>query len=95
MSSEDWDGFSQAMRARSQEKRAGNRSNSQRILAERGINFASHNTGDHLIVSMHGKTWDFWPGTGKWTLRGSNRYLRGVFPLIKAIEGAAPKESTK
>ena len=73
---------------RSQQKRAGNRASSQELLAGEGIDFTSNNGGAHLVIVDHGNTFDFWPGTGKWTRRGTNRYSRGVFPLIKTIKNA-------
>lgn len=76
---------------RSAAKRAENRTASQRILAEEGIDFTSNNEGVHLVIVDHGNTWDFWPGTGKWSRRLSGRYARGVYPLIKAIKAARPE----
>jgi len=33
---------------------------------------------------------DFWPGTGKYTQRGTNKQGRGVFNLFKLIGVKAP-----
>jgi hypothetical protein len=68
----------------SAERRAGNRDSSAAVLAERGITFESKNSGVHLIVTHGEKVADFWPGTGKYIVRGG-RQGRGVFNLLKAI----------
>ena len=68
----------------SAERRAGNRDSSAALLAERGIAFESKNSGVHLIVTHGEKVADFWPGTGKFIVRGG-RDGRGVFNLLKAI----------
>ena len=81
----DWQAFGSAMKEASQERRAGNRENSAAILRERGIAFEEKNDGAHLIVRHGGKVADFWPGTGKWRIRGVEAYKRGVFPLIAAL----------
>ena len=67
-------------------KTAHNRKSSAEILTERGIAFESKNDGAHLIVNAHGATFDFWPGTGKYSRRGPYGYQRGVFNLLKDIE---------
>lgn len=69
----------------SQAKRAGNRENSADILAQRGISFTTNNAGAHLIVTHNHKTADFWPGTGKYQVRGTGQYKRGVFNLLKDL----------
>lgn len=69
----------------SQAKRAGNRENSAKILESRNVPFLSMNSGAHLIVSYNGKTADFWPGTGKYQVRGTGKYKRGVFNLLKDL----------
>ena len=68
-----------AMRKAGQEKRARNRESSARLLEARGIRFESKNHGAHLVVE--GRI-DFWPGTGKWIERGSNKKGRGVKGVI-------------
>ena len=86
--SEMWD----VVRKRGQEKRARNRGDSALMLTESGIPFAVHNAGAHLIVA--GRI-DFWPGTGLWMERKSNKRHYGVRGLIKHVKAAlAPKEPT-
>ena len=82
---DDWSGFSQAMRERSQERRAGNRESSAELLRERGIAFEEKNHGAHLIVRHGGKVADLWPGTGKYRVRGVEQYRRGVFGLLRDL----------
>jgi hypothetical protein len=80
-----WHGFGEEMKQASVERRAGNRENSAAILVEREIAFDSKNDGAHLIVRHNGKTADFWPGTGKYSLRGTGVYRRGVFNLLRDL----------
>lgn len=77
--------WGQAMKQLGQERRAQNRANSAELLRERGISFETKNDGAHLIVRHGGKVADLWPGTGKYTIRGTNKYRRGVFNLIKDL----------
>lgn len=72
----------------SKQRRAGNRENSAHILTENGISFESKNANAHLIVYGHSITVDFWPGTGKFIVRGG-KTGRGVFNLLK-IKGLRP-----
>lgn len=71
-------------RAMKQQKKRYNMASSTDILRERGIPFESKNGGVHLIVKAANMVVDFWPSTGKWTVRGG-RTSRGVFKLLKFI----------
>ena len=67
-----------------QEKRADNRENSAGWLTREGIPFESRSDGAHLIVTPpHGPLIDFWPGTGKWIVRGAKKHHRGVASLVR------------
>lgn len=70
----------------SQERRANNRRESARILAEEGINYSLHNDGAHIVVDHNGRQIDFWPGTGLWIDRHWQKRRRGVRPLIDYIK---------
>lgn len=76
----------------SQRRRGSNRENGAKILSEHGISFESKNMGAHLIVNHGGAVFDFWPGTGKYTPRGSGRSGRGVFNLIRLLGIDAPTD---
>lgn len=67
-------------------KRASNRETSADILRENGFAFESKNGGAHLIVSGATIIADFWPGTGKFSVRGTGKYSRGVFSLLKILK---------
>lgn len=67
-------------------KKESNLEQSTKILESKGIRFESKNFGVHLIVTHNNKIADFWPSTGKWSVRGSGSYRRGVFKLIKELE---------
>jgi hypothetical protein len=66
-------------------KTAHNRENSAYLLDKNDIEYEVKNGGAHLIVSHNGLVADFWPGTGKYTIRGTNMYNRGVFNLLKDL----------
>jgi len=72
-------------RKQGQEKRANNREQSTSLLQENGISFVKRNMGAHLIVSYEGIVVDFWPGTGKFIVRGEHKKRRGVFALLKVL----------
>lgn len=74
-----------AIRAQRAEKRGDNREASARLLTQAGIGYTTANNGAHLIVRNGSFVVDFWPGTGKWRVRGLPNYNRGVNALIKAI----------
>lgn len=78
-----------AMREAGREKRASNRDTSPAILARHGVAFETKNDGAHLIVRHGGKVADFWPGTGKYNVRGVKHYRRGVFNLLRDLGARA------
>ena len=82
--------FWKDVKARGQEARQANRDNAPRLLAEYGIPFVSKNDGAHLIVKRHPHTVNFWPGTGKWKFRTSQKYGHGILNLIRELEGSKP-----
>ncbi len=84
MASEMADDF-RAMHEASKVKRAGNREFSTNLLTEQGVGFVSKNDGAHLIVEYSGRVVDFWPGTGKYKFRDSDKYKRGVFNMLKEL----------
>ncbi len=67
------------------EKKEANKMSSTELLTDSGIEFETKNYGTHLIVSHNDKVADFWPSTGKWAIRPSGDYRRGVFKLIKEL----------
>jgi hypothetical protein len=74
-----------------QQKRADNRASSAELLKAAGIDFEEKNGGAHLIVKAVGRVVDFWPGTGRWIVRGSSRAHYGVKRLIA---GCTPQGDT-
>lgn len=78
----DWQAFGDGMREASRERRASHRQTSPEVLTAHGVAFESKNGGAHLIVSHNGKVADLWPGTGKYQVRGTGKYRRGVFNLL-------------
>jgi hypothetical protein len=82
---EYWKDVRPVFKRMSQDKRASNRDSSLVLLKQRGISCEIKNDGAHLVVKHAGKTCDFWPGTGKWIIRGGSSG-RGVFPLVALLE---------
>ena len=72
----------EVMRKDSQNRRQQNRKNSAKILQEAEVKFTSHNEGAHLVVDGPTGKIDFWPGTGKFIVRGKGSKGRGVFRLL-------------
>ncbi|KDC23884.1 hypothetical protein L505_3675 [Bordetella bronchiseptica F4563] len=88
-----WRDVTPARQERSKQKRASNREHSARLLSEAGIQFQSRNDGAHLIVTgVGGHTFDFWPGTGLWLMRGSSKDRRGVRSLIRAAKSSTGEQ---
>jgi len=76
---EVWEGYAE----RSKLKRASNREQSARTLTQFEVPFTTHNYGAHLIIKCGEQIIDFWPGTGKWIVRGGADGRRGVMHLVK------------
>lgn len=68
-----------------QEKRASNREQSAQMLADKGIVFEEKNFGAHLIVEGNEGYIDFWPGTGRWICRATQKRGFGVRNLLKYL----------
>jgi hypothetical protein len=77
-----WRDVKPALIEESKRKRANNRESSARILTEAGIPFEAKNNGAHLIIETVEAFIDFWPGTGLWCVRGTDKYRRGEQHLI-------------
>lgn len=90
---EFWRDVKPAMKEASVVKRATNRDASTETLRRHGVQFDSRNAGAHLIVKHAGKVVDFWPGTGKWIVRGQHKARRGLFPLLRELGATCPGDS--
>lgn len=78
-----------AMHEAGRERRASNRESTPDVLRAHGIAFEVKNGGAHLIVNHNNKVADLWPGTGKYQVRGSGKYRRGVFNLLRDLGAKA------
>lgn len=78
-----------------QSKRAHNREDSAQVLRDADIDFLERNHGAHLIVTGGGHTFDFWPGTGLWQMRGSTQKHRGVHKLVDMFAARTIKDESK
>lgn len=74
-----------ALKKERKEKRAKNREDSAQMLRDAGVVFLDKNNGAHLIVTAKAGTFDFWPGTGLWKMRGSTKTNRGVRKLLEVV----------
>lgn len=72
-------------KAESKQRKESNYSSSVQMLIDNGIGF--EDKGYHLIVKHNGMTADFWPTTGKFNIRKTPKYKRGVRMLIKLLRG--------
>lgn len=79
-----------ALRDLDKVERADRRALAPQILLDNGVSFKEHNDGAHLIVTDHGMTVDFWPGTEKWITRPTkteqSRRGRGIDELLTYLE---------
>jgi hypothetical protein len=69
----------------SKERRARNRQMSAQMLTAHRIDFESKNDGSHLVITLHDRIIDFWPGTGSFTDRKTNNTGRGARNLVRKI----------
>ena len=76
---EMWEGYAEQRKT----NRSNNREHSAKMLRTFDIEFTSHNTGAHLIIKCGDGFIDFWPGTGKWLVRGESVSKRGVMSLVE------------
>lgn len=70
------------LREMSQQKRKHNRESSAEILTNNCVQYDVRNSGAHLIVRHGNLVVDFWPGTGRWIVRGDEVKGFGVFKLL-------------
>jgi hypothetical protein len=67
-------------------KKASNLEFSTNELIKRGVSFESKNGGVHLVIESLDGLIDFWPSTGKFKVRASNEYKRGLRNLLKHLD---------
>lgn len=81
--------------AESAERRENNRASGKRILIEAGAAVTDNSGGVHLVAKFGTTVVDFWPGTGRFRVRGSDVDGRGVFSLLKRVGATHPQMRTK
>ena len=85
--------FFRAMDAHKKARRKDNTDKSTEILRVIGVDYEIKNHGAHIIVSYgEGLKIDFWPSTGVWIPRDTQKKRRGVFRLLEYI-GIDPGEA--
>ena len=75
-----------ALDAMRREHKASLREQAPEELRRAGILFEVKNLGAHLIVEGRYGYIDFWPGTGKWSVRGGKKGF-GTANLINLVNG--------
>lgn len=75
-----------AMTERSKKKKASNLEFSTNELIKRGVQFESKNCGVHLVIESLDGLIDYWPSTGKFRLRSTGEYKRGLRRLLKHLD---------
>ncbi|ABV74323.1 hypothetical protein BA3_0038 [Thalassomonas phage BA3] len=80
-----WRETKQARKAERKQRKESNYSSSVQMLVDNGIGF--EDKGYHLVVKHKGMIADFWPTTGKFNIRKTPKYKRGVRMLIKLLRG--------
>ena len=88
---EMWEAYAE----RSKAKRASNRENSARKLYTLGIEYTIYNMGAHLVVKCGNGLIDFWPGTGKWIVRGQKNSKRGLLNLVNFCQAKLKDKNTR
>jgi hypothetical protein len=72
------------------QKRASNREASLRLLQGAGYSPTVKNDGAHLVMTVDGVRFDFWPGTGLWVEDGNHKQqLRGVRRLLRRLRAVS------
>jgi len=72
-----------AMKEAGKAKKLANRTASTKILEELNIPFESKNNGIHLVVQGKHHIIDFWPSTGKFTVRNTSAKGRGIKGVLE------------
>lgn len=75
----------QALKVISSQRRAANLKQGLKLLRESGIPFEEKNNGVHVIVHSQPAI-DYWPSTGLWIVRGSQKRSRGILNLIAYVK---------
>lgn len=88
MSSEDAEMWREYCKMKQAKKRS-NKQKSTDILEQYGFHFRSHNHGIHLVIEHNCMTVDFWPSTGKWIHRQTQKKGRGIFPLMDYLRSSS------
>lgn len=82
---EYWKDTKELRKSESKKRKDSNYSGSLKMLSDNGIEF--EDKGYHLVVKHNGMVADFWPTTGKFNIRKTRKYKRGVRLLIKLLRG--------
>lgn len=73
-------------KAQKEEYRAARRANWAKALDGANVPFTRHNDDFHWVVEATlGRTYDSWPTTGRWRLRGHRLHGMGVNSLIRDV----------
>ena len=82
---EYWNDTKEARKQESRQRKEGNLNGSAKMLIDNGFQF--EDKGYHFVIKHNGMVADFWPTTGKFNIRKTPKYKRGVRLLIKLMRG--------
>ncbi|MDN8081206.1 hypothetical protein QZN30_17725 [Burkholderia multivorans] len=83
------------LKKQNQEKRAHNRLVSREELTKRGYAFEVKNGDAHLIVNTASGIVDLWPGTGKYRIRSSGKFGRGLEQFLDECRPIVPTQTSE
>lgn len=88
---EAWKVTKDIRKAYSVAKRLKNYEYAINVFKTNNISYLLKNGGYHLIVNHNKMVIDYWPTTGKFSIRGSGIYQRGINKLMKKLSDSASK----
>jgi len=81
-----WKATKGIRKAYSAAKRSRNYEYAINTLKRENISYLLNNDGYHLIVNHNKMVIDYWPTTGKFSVRGSGIYQRGINKLMRILK---------
>ena len=89
---EAWKDTKDIRKTYSLQKRVRNYKYAINIFETNNISYLLNNNGYHLIVNHNDMVIDYWPTTGKFSIRGSGIYHRGINNLMKQLSAKGDKK---
>lgn len=83
---EVWKATKDIRKAYSAAKRLRNYEYAINTLRDNNISYLLKNDGYHLVINHNSNLIDYWPTTGKFSVRGSGSYHRGISKLMRKLK---------